>query len=169
MTSTSRPFAIVTGASTGIGYELAMLCAEQGFDPLVAADEAEIEEGANAFRRYGSKVDALQVDLATEEGVGRLYNAAAERPVDALLANAGRGLGGAFLHQDLEEARRVLDTNVTGTIDLLHKVGNDMRGRARAASSSPVPLLASFRAVPRRSTMAPRPFWTPLPPPCARS
>ncbi len=129
MTSTSRPFAIVTGASAGIGYELAKLCAEQGFDLLVAADEPEIEEAANAFRRLGSKVDTLQADLATEEGVGELYDAAAGRSVDALLANAGGGLGGAFLDQDLDEARRVLDTNVTGTIYLLHKIGNDMRGR----------------------------------------
>ena len=129
MTPTTRPFAVVTGASTGIGYELAKCCAEDGFDLLVAADEPEIEKAADAFRRFGGKVDALQADLATEEGVQRLYDAAAGRPVDALLANAGRGLGGAFLDQDLQEARLVLDTNVTGTIYLIHKIGNDMRRR----------------------------------------
>src|ERR1700710_1425796 len=51
------------------------------------------------------------------------------RQVDALLANAGRGLGHAFLDQDFAKARRVVDTNITGTIYLIHKVGNDMRRR----------------------------------------
>jgi len=129
MATTSRPLAIVTGASTGIGYELALRCAEKGFDLLVAADEPEIETAADAFRRFGGAVEAVEADLATEEGVERLYEAAVGRPVDALLANAGRGLGGAFLDQDLDEVRRVVDTNVTGTLHLLHKVGNDMRRR----------------------------------------
>jgi len=67
--------------------------------------------------------------LATTEGVDRLYAATKGRPVDALLANAGRGLGHAFLDQDFGKARAVIDTNVMGTIYLIHKIGNDMRRR----------------------------------------
>ncbi|MEN3288951.1 MAG: uncharacterized protein V7634_3251 [Bradyrhizobium sp.] len=122
-------FAIVTGASTGIGLELARCCAKDGFDLLIAADEPEIEQAAASLRASGVKVESVQADLATSEGVDKLYAAAAGRPVDALLANAGRGLGRAFLDQDLNEVRRVINTNVTGTVELIHKVGNDMRRR----------------------------------------
>ena len=61
-------------------------------------------------------------DLATTEGVDKLYAAANSRQVDALLANAGRGLGHAFLDQDFAKARQVIDTNITGTVYLIHKV-----------------------------------------------
>jgi uncharacterized protein len=127
--SATRPFAIVTGASTGIGFELAKRCAKEGYDLLIAADEPAIEKAAASLRANGSKVEAVEADLATIEGVDKLYAAAGGRPVDALLANAGRGLGHAFLDQDFAKARRVVDTNVTGTIYLVHKVGNDMRRR----------------------------------------
>src|SRR3954463_2006289 len=110
------PFAIVTGASTGIGLELAKRCAKEGYDLLIAADEPEIETAAASLRGAGTKVEAGQADLATTEGVDKLYAAARGRRVDALLANAGRGLGHAFLDQDFAKARRVVDTNVTGTI-----------------------------------------------------
>ena len=59
----------------------------------------------------------------------RLLAAASGRPIDALLANAGRGLGRAFIDQDFREVRRVIDTNVTGTVYLLQKVARDMKDR----------------------------------------
>src|SRR3954451_21446227 len=95
-----RKFAIVTGASTGIGSELARCCASAGFDLLIAADEPQIEAAAASLRETGVQVESMQADLSTIEGVDRLWSAARERPVDALLANAGRGLGHAFLDQD---------------------------------------------------------------------
>jgi short-subunit dehydrogenase len=128
MTS-ERRFAIVTGASTGIGFELARCCALAGFDLLIAANEPIIESAAAELRSLGAAVDAVQSDLSTEEGVDKLYKAAGGRPVDALLANAGRGLGHAFLDQEFSAVRRVIDTNIVGTICLLHRVGNDMRRR----------------------------------------
>ncbi|HEY0205890.1 MAG TPA: SDR family NAD(P)-dependent oxidoreductase [Acetobacteraceae bacterium] len=124
-----RPFAIVTGASTGIGYELAKVCAREGFNLLVAADEPAIQGAAEDFRKLGAAVDAVQADLSTTEGVDALYAAVKGRPVEALLANAGRGLGHGFLDQDWAAARKVVDTNVVGTIYLLQKVGRDMRDR----------------------------------------
>jgi short-subunit dehydrogenase len=128
--SSGRQFAIVTGASTGIGLELAKCCAREGFDLLIAADEPEIETAASEIRALGAIVDTVQADLSTVDGVDRLYEASKRiGPVDALLANAGRGLGGAFLDQDFDRARLVIDTNITGTVYLIHKVGNDMRRR----------------------------------------
>jgi uncharacterized protein len=125
----SKPFAIVTGASSGIGLELASICAQEGFDLLIAADRPELQAAADRCRGLGADVTVVETDLATTEGVDRLWAAAAERPVDALLANAGHGLGHAFLDQDFEDVRHVIDTNVTGTIYLVQLVGRTMRSR----------------------------------------
>jgi short-subunit dehydrogenase len=126
-----RPLAVVTGASTGIGYELAKCCAEDGFDLIVAADEPEIKKAAADFAALGAKVDAVEADLATIEGVDKLYAMIGGRQVDALLANAGRGLGKGFLDQDFDDVLQVVNTNITGTIYLIQKVGRDMRARKR--------------------------------------
>src|SRR3954467_8574335 len=100
--SASRQFAIVTGASTGIGLELAKCCAREGFDVLIAADEPEIETLGHEIRPLGAVVETVQADLSTLQRVDRLYEAAKRsgRPVDALLANAGSPIPHAFLVQD---------------------------------------------------------------------
>jgi short-subunit dehydrogenase len=124
-----RKFAIVTGASTGIGFELASLAAEDGYDLLVVADEPLIAAAAADFRRHGTDVMSLEADLSTIEGVDALLAAAGGRRVDALFANAGRGLGHGFLDQEVADWRRVVDTNITGTLYLLQKVVADMVAR----------------------------------------
>lgn len=129
MEMSDNGLAVVTGASSGIGFELAELCASNGFDLLIAADEPSIEQAASLLKVHGARVEWLQVDLATPEGVDKLYERIAGRPVAALLANAGRGLGHAFLDQEFPDIMRVVDTNVTGTLYLLHKIGRDMRER----------------------------------------
>jgi uncharacterized protein len=129
MGQAARKLAVVTGASTGIGYELAIQCAKHGFDLVVAADEPEILAAADVFRREGVNVEALEVNLATTGGCDRLYATLKGRAVDALLANAGRGLGRAFLEQDWEDVRYVIDTNVTGTVYLIQKIARNMRDR----------------------------------------
>ena len=72
MANNSRPFAIVTGASSGIGFELAKCCTVNGFDLIIAADEPAIHNAANQLRNAGTSVEALEVDLATTQGVDRL-------------------------------------------------------------------------------------------------
>jgi short-subunit dehydrogenase len=127
--NTGGRYAVVTGASTGIGYELARCCAEDGFDLLIAADEPEINQAAGDLRALGAAVDAVQADLATQKGVDKLCDALNGRPLDVLIANAGHGLGGAFLDQSFDEIEHVIDTNVTGTIYLIHQLGRQMRER----------------------------------------
>jgi len=122
-------FAIVTGASTGIGFELATLAAKDGYDLLVVADEPLIEAAAADFKQFGTDVQSVEADLATIEGVDQLLAAAGGRQIDLLCANAGRGLGHAFLDQDLADWRRVVDTNITGTAYLLQKVLRQMVAR----------------------------------------
>ena len=125
----TRPLALVTGASTGIGYELARLAEKQGYDLVVVADEPAIQAAAEDFRRYGGAVEAVQADLSQLEGVDEALAAAADRPVDLLFANAGRGHGGAFLDQTTADWRRTIDTNVTGTLYLLQLVLMQMTAR----------------------------------------
>jgi len=127
----SKPFAIVTGASSGIGRKLASICAQEGFDLLVAADRPEIHSAADRFRHLGAQTSIVETDLATTDGVEKLWAAAAGRPVDALLANAGHGLGRGFLEQDFDDVRHVIDTNITGTVYLVQLAGRQMRGRGQ--------------------------------------
>ena len=127
--TTKRPLAVVTGASTGIGLQLARQCAQNGFDLVIAANEPEIESAAEVLRLSKVRVEAVQADLATIAGNDALYRALNGRPVDALLANAGRGLGKAFLDQDFNDIRYVIDTNISGTLYLIQKIARDMRAR----------------------------------------
>lgn len=131
MLDATRKLAVVTGASTGIGFELARQCAKNDFDLIIAANEAEIDTAAAKLREAGGTVEAVNADLSTTEGVDKLVAKIGGRPVDALLANAGRGLGRAFLDQDWKDVRYVIDTNVTGTTYLLQKVGREMRARGQ--------------------------------------
>ena len=126
-----RPLAVVTGASSGIGYELARLCVENGYDLAIAADEPSIVEAQQAFESLGAQVRAVQTDLSTEEGVRKLLDLIGGDPVDILCANAGHGLGHGFLDQEWTQARHVIDTNVTGTLFLVQNVGRGMRERNR--------------------------------------
>ncbi len=122
-------FAIITGASTGIGFELAELAADAGYDLLVVADEPLIEAASRDFERPGITVESVEADLSTLEGVDRLLDAATGRRIDLLCANAGRGLGHGFLDQQVADWRRVVDTNVTGTLYLMQRVLKDMVAR----------------------------------------
>lgn len=126
MTST-RPLAIVTGASSGIGYELAVLAAQNGHDLIIAADEPRLFDVADELRKHGTTVEVVETDLATIEGNNHLIAAAEGRPIQLLFANAGHGLGRGFLDQDFQAIRHVIDTNVTGTLYLIHEVGRLMR------------------------------------------
>ncbi len=124
-----RGIAVITGASTGIGFELARCAASDGYDLVIAADEPEIHEVAEMLGEHGVSIRAVEADLSTPEGIARLVDVIASdgRPVELLMANAGRGLGHAFLDQSFDDIRRVIDTNVMGTLDIVHRIGRQMR------------------------------------------
>ncbi|MBB3320480.1 MULTISPECIES: SDR family NAD(P)-dependent oxidoreductase [unclassified Rhizobium] len=127
----AKGLAVVTGASSGIGLELAQIAASKGYDLIIAADEPEIDDIGMHLSDLGTAVEAIETDLATMEGVDRLVEAvvADGRSVDLLLANAGRGLGKGFLDQDFTQVRRVIDTNILGTTYLVQQIARQMRSR----------------------------------------
>lgn len=127
----SSGIAVVTGASTGIGYELAVCAAHDGYDLLVAADEPGLHDAAARLGAMGVSVDALVVDLATDEGRDALWKRIGDLPVDLFFANAGRALGNAFHEQSLTDVYRVIDLNVVQTTILLHRMVIRMKAHGR--------------------------------------
>ncbi len=135
-----RPLALVTGASSGIGLELAQDLAERGYDLLVTADVPELAVAAEGLGQHGTAVQAVQADLATAEGVATLVDAVAalERPLDVLALNAGRAKGGEFLDIPLAEDLATIDLNVVSTVRLSKALlpGMVQRGGGRVLITS---------------------------------
>lgn len=148
-----RPLAVVTGASNGIGYELAKQFAQNGFDLLVTASSSSLYEAAQSFEKLGAKVEAVQADLTTYDGVETLYSSikATGRSVDAIAINAGVGVGGAFVETDLKDELNLINLNVVSSVHLAKRVTKDMvaqgKGRILFTSSIAAILPGPFEAV----------------------
>ena len=123
-------FAVVTGGSSGIGYELAKQFADNGYDVLIAAEDPEhLAQTRAALLAGGAVIDTHASDLSTEQGVESLVRAIGGRPVDILCVNAGIGLGGPFAETDLQRELKMIDLNVRGAVQLTKLVLKDMVAR----------------------------------------
>ncbi|MEV7327982.1 SDR family NAD(P)-dependent oxidoreductase [Micromonospora sp. NPDC093244] len=153
--TSDRPLAVVTGASSGIGYELAAQFAEHGFDLVIAAPDDGIDAAAQKLRRDGGpQIRPIRVDLAREQGVEELVAAVAAtgRPLDALALNAGRGAGGAFVGgTELRDELEIVDLNVRSTVHLAKLLLPAMvergTGRVLFTSSIAATMPGPFQAV----------------------
>jgi short-subunit dehydrogenase len=131
-TQERRPFAVVTGASSGIGFELAKVFAEEGFDLLITAEDAEIDQAQRELNQLTGSVECTRLDLSRAEEVNRLHERiqATARPVDVLVLNAGIGAGGDFAREtELRKELRLIDLNVRSTVHLCKLVVQDMVAR----------------------------------------
>jgi short-subunit dehydrogenase len=146
----SRKLAIVTGASSGIGLEIAKLAAQGGYDLIVAADTPFVEAGP-ALKDLGVDVQQIEADLATQQGLDQLLQRIGDRPVDVLVANAGHGLGHGFLDQSPREWQHIINTNITGTLLLVQPIVKRMveRGQGRVLITGSVAghMAGAFQAV----------------------
>jgi uncharacterized protein len=152
----SNPLAVVTGASSGIGRELARQFATHGFDVIVAAEDSELVSAADDLAATGAEIQPVRTDLATFAGVERLLEAIAAtgREVDAVALNAGVGNGGAFIDVPLAAEERLIDLNIGAAVHLAKRILPDMvaRGAGRVlftsslASQMPGPYYATYAA-----------------------
>ncbi len=154
MNTQQRPLAVVTGASSGIGFELAKVFAANGFDLLITAEDEEIEAAQRELNQLTASVECTRLDLSREEEVVRLYERiqATARPVDVLCLNAGIGSGGDFTREtDLRKELRLIDLNVRSVVHLCKLVVRDMvargEGRVLITSSIASTMPGSFQAV----------------------
>lgn len=152
-TAGQRPLAVVTGATAGIGHELARTFAREGFDVVVAAEDARVDGVVAELRGEGVVAHGVRVDLATAEGCDDLVHAvdALGRPVDALALNAGVGVAGALLQAGtLDDQLRVVDLDVKGVVRLTHRLAPPMvargAGRILMTSSIVAPVAAPYQA-----------------------
>jgi short-subunit dehydrogenase len=147
-----KPLAVITGASSGIGYELARQFAEHGYDLIIAAENGNIEEAGKFLRGLGAKVQEVQADLRQYEEVERLYAVVqAAGPVDALVLNAGIGLGGPFIDNELEREFDIINLNIKSVVHLAKRIIGDMavrnKGKVLLTASIVSEMPAPFQAV----------------------
>ena len=148
-----RRLALVTGASSGIGRELGTVFAREGWDLVLVAEDPDVERAARELSALGTTCEALVADLTTREGVERVAARFGDdrRAPDAIALNAGIGLGGAFLDQELDRIFEVIALNVTGTVHLAHRLLPAMvargEGRVLFTSSIAARMPGSFQAV----------------------
>lgn len=145
--------ALVTGASSGIGFELARQFAQHGYDLVVAAEDDGIHDVPARLKEFSSDVEPVQVDLRTPDGVTQLYDNAisGDRVLAAAALNAGVGQGDMFIKGELADDVSVVDLNVRSTVHLAKLVLRDMvnqdRGKVLFTSSVASMLPGSYQAV----------------------
>ncbi len=120
--------AVVTGASSGIGFELARVLASKGYDLVVASAGGRLASATDELRSFGTEVTEIQADLATRRGVDQLWSNVQSlgRTVDVACINAGVGVGGLFAETDLDEELNMIALNCAGTVHLAKHVVKQM-------------------------------------------
>jgi uncharacterized protein len=145
--------ALVTGASSGIGFELAKELAKRGYDLVIVSAGERLSGAAEEIGSHGQQVKEINANLATREGVNQLWKEvkALGRPVDVACINAGVGVGGLFQETDLDAELNMIELNCVGTVQLAKLVVRQMTdlgtGRILFTSSIAGEMVAPREAV----------------------
>lgn len=150
----TKPLALITGASSGIGFELAKVFADNNFDLIIVAEDAAINEAGQSIRNLGKEVTALQINLASFKGVEELCATIKGRKIDVAAINAGVGVGGEFIATDLSDEMNMMQLNVMGAVHLAKYLAKDFvqRGGGKIlftsslAAEMPGPYFAVYAA-----------------------
>ena len=123
-----RKLAIITGASSGIGFELARIFAKNNYDLVISSNSDKITDKAKILRQYEVEVTEVIADLATAKGVEKLFEKinSLNRPLDVAVLNAGVGLGGEFAETTWEEELNMINLNVVNLVYLAKLVLKEM-------------------------------------------
>lgn len=151
----SRPIALVTGASSGIGEHLARQLAERGHDlVLVARDQSRLEALAKEIESAGgASVQVLPADLTDPEQLQRVEDRCHDKsaPIDVVVNNAGFGSFGAFHTLDVDGETREIQLNVVALVRLTHAAASEMVPRGKGGILN-VSSLAGFQPGPMNAT-----------------
>ncbi|WP_460798674.1 SDR family NAD(P)-dependent oxidoreductase [Microbacterium sp. GXF0217] len=127
MTNT-RPLALVTGGSSGIGFELAKQFAEHGYDVAISGQSDRVFASADELTKLGVEAYPYQGDAGTYDGVEGFweFTLSQGRPVAAAALNVGIGRGGSFVDNTLEDEFKIIAVNITGTVHMAKRVVQHM-------------------------------------------
>lgn len=149
----TKQLALITGASSGIGFSLAIELAGRGYDLVVCSAGPRLDDAKTDFESLGVSVREINADLATTEGIDLLWAElqTLERPLDVACLNAGVGVGGLFAETDLDQELNMINLNCTGTVHLAKHVVRRMlkqgSGRILFTSSIAGEMVAPREAV----------------------
>ena len=151
-----RKFALVTGASSGIGLELARQFAENGFDLLITARGEGLASARDSLADTGAEVTTVAADLSEKDGPAIVMGAVAAsgRDLDAVALNAGFGNGGAFVDIPLDDELDLIQTNIVAVVHfaklivprMIERGGGRILFTASVASLMPGPYYATYAA-----------------------
>jgi len=153
--TTTRPLALVTGASSGIGLELAKELKDRGYDVVVTAEDAAVE-APDLLDGAGAPVLAVRADLAEPSGVQELDDRVRQlgRPLDILAINAGVGVGGRFIETELDAHLNLVDLNVRSAVhlarlrlpEMVHRGEGCLLFTSSIAATMPGPYQSTYNA-----------------------
>ncbi|MBE7158750.1 MAG: SDR family NAD(P)-dependent oxidoreductase, partial [Rhodospirillales bacterium] len=149
----AEKFAVVTGASSGIGYNLAQVFAENGYDLVIASEGDGIHQAAQDLQSPGVSITPVQVNLASFEGCQQLWQQVEStgRTLDAIAINAGVGVGGLFADTDLEKEINLVRLNCESTVHIakyaVRKMTAQGQGKILITSSIAGEMVAPKEAV----------------------
>ncbi|MDL5156219.1 SDR family NAD(P)-dependent oxidoreductase [Actinomycetospora termitidis] len=148
MSTATRPLALITGGSSGIGFELAAQLADRGYDVAISGQSERVHDSAKKLEEYGVEAYPYQADASTYDGVESFWKFVAEldRPLNVACLNVGIGVGGRFLDTDLDDELRMISINCSGTVHMAKRVVRAMHAQGADWGERRIMIVSSVSA-----------------------